>query len=408
MGQWNSDYAERTAATIQDDDVVLLQDKNGAANYNAKIVNIIGSKNKSWLKANGFNFTDDLILPHAVLPNNYAILDKNGNYHWMVEIPRKNWDVANTFAGATIHPAFMVNGVQKRIFIGKYQVSQNSASQYVTHAGKAVKHSLSFDEFLSAINALNGSGITGFHMMTNAEWALIGLLCKYYNQMPYGNNNYGRDIDDKAITGQFEAGSTAVFGSSSGNGARWLAGSGGVLTSHNRQADGIFDLNGNVWEWVGGLRLNEGEIQILENNNAADYTKDQGASSTEWKAILADGTLVAPGTANTLKLDSSSPGSVVETIVNQDVDPDYQNNTFESQTTALSGAGIDLLKKLAVHPYTTGLGSDQIYFRNYGERLPVRGGSWSVGTAAGVFSLYLNNLRSLVYSNLGSRVAFVM
>src|SRR5690606_37692125 len=148
---------------------------------------------------------------HQLLPNNYAVVDKYGIPHWVVEIPRKNWDPSNLFSSSTIHPAFIVNGAQKRIFIGKYQISQVSVggnNRYVTWANQAVKHSINFDNMDTAISDLNnGTTITGFHMLTNAEWALVALLCKARALMPYGNNNYGRDTDDKSITGIFETGS---------------------------------------------------------------------------------------------------------------------------------------------------------------------------------------------------------
>ena len=70
-----------------------------------------------------------------------------------------------------------------------------------------------------------------------------------------------------------------------------------------RDRDGIYDLNGNVYEWVGGYRTVDGEIQIIPNNDAADQTKSQAEDSMEWKAILQNGTLVEPGTKGTLKYD---------------------------------------------------------------------------------------------------------
>ncbi len=368
-------------------------------------------KHIQWLRSNGFTDADDLLVPHQLLPNNYAILDKNGNYHWMVEIPRKNWDSTNLFASATIHPAFTVQGAQKRIFIGKYQASQNSAGQYITQANKNVKTSIDFDTADAAAQALNdGGSITGFHMMTNTEWALVALISHYLGTMPKGNNNYGRDIDDKFVTGIIESGYEGNFGSASP--ARWLTGSGGVKTSHDGTPAGIFDLNGNIWEWVRGMRLQDGEIQILPDNDAA-ANLDVSASSTYWKAIdAATGNLVAPGTAGTLKYDGVSSGDSGAAEVDTNVDfpgsTGYNQNTFESLSAA-SGITIpEIMKKLCLYPPLASLGNDYFWVRNYSERLPLRGGGWSNGANAGVFSLYLGAPRSGLDWDFGFRLAFAL
>ena len=90
--------------------------------------------------------------------------------------------------------------------------------------------------------------------------------------------------------------------------ARVLTGTGPDTWSHNGKMDGIFDMNGNVWEWVLGLRLVKGELQIIADNNAADSSCDSSASSTARKAInAADGTLITPDgngtTEGSVKLD---------------------------------------------------------------------------------------------------------
>jgi len=397
---------------VTNDDTRLADQRtpsDGSVNY-LKLTSDL----KALMMAYGFVYQDNALMESSLLPNNFAVMDQHGNPHWMVEIPRKNWDPSNIFASSDIHPAFTVNDTQKRIMVGKVQLSELPDGKYVTWLNRAVKHSLNFDQSLAAINQLNGGGITGFHMTTNAEYALLALITKAANQMPYGNNNYGRDVDDKSITGIIEPGYEANFGSTSP--ARWLAGSGGILTSHDRTPAGIYDLNGNVWEWAGGFRLVDGEIQILANNNAADYTKDQSSSSTEWKAILQDGTLVAPGTADTLKFDSTGTGASGDVgdakinIVrsNNTGDTAYVYNAFEA-ITAEAGVTIpDSLKTIAIYPYTTGLGGDGFYMRNNGERLPLRGGNWNNSTVAGVFNLYLADLRSLVSHIIGCRAAFVL
>ena len=65
--------------------------------------------------------------------------------------------------------------------------------------------------------------------------------------------------------------------------------------------------------------------------------------------------------------------------------------------TALTGDGID-----------ANYGGDYFWFNNGAEeRCPIRGGSWSNGSAAGVFFLGLNDPRSSTSWSVGGRCAFV-
>ena len=85
----------------------------------------------------------------------------------------------------------------------------------------------------------------------------------------------------------------------------------------------------------------------------------------------------------------------------------YQVHTFETLA-AKSGVTVPmLLKILGIAPPTTGLDGDNFWIRNYGERLPLRGGSWNNGAGAGVFALNLNDARANRSHNVGFRAAFV-
>jgi hypothetical protein len=254
--------------------------------------------------------------------------------------------------------------------------------------------------------------------MTNAEWAAIALLSRKQGFMARGNNNFGKDINvpsEKGVPSYISSGAVG----------RTLTGSGPIAWSHDGTPFGIHDLNGNIWEWVGGLRLNVGEIQVLANNNAADNTKDQSAASTEWKAILQDGSLVDPGTANTLKIDSPAAGKgvsenlgapFINTAITNSMNPantastgylGYGQTTFETLA-AKSGVTIPkILRLLGVAPAFADCGADLFYARNYGERCAIRGGFWTYGSAAGVFFLGLHAPRSNSVVNGGFRSAFV-
>ena len=157
----------------------------------------------------------------------------------------------------------------------------------------------------------------------------------------------------------------------------------------------------------------DGEIQILENNNAADNTKDQSDASEEWKAIMPDGSLVKPGTAGTegtLKYDATNEdGSgdiVLATSVANQTSGDPSASTVFRNLTARDVAVPALLHQLGLFPKDTNYGTGTVYMRNLGERLPRRGGCWNSASAAGVPSLGLYNPRSHSLYSLGFRPAY--
>ena len=343
----------------------------------------------------------------AVCPGNAILLDDKGLPSVMVRIPKfKISDVIDGGSSGT-HPAFIVNGVEvPEIYISKFQNVLYDGRAY-SLPGEDPRASLNFD---TARQACESKG-AGWHLMTNAEWAAIALWCRKNNLMPKGNNNYGKDTTETT----YIALPAYMDGANIG---RVATGTGPLTWSHNGQLTGIWDLNGNVWEWVGGYRTSEGEIQILPNNDAADADNPQNSTSEKWRAILQDGTLVAPGTANSLKWDfTADPGTVgggkafrLNTTIQykQTVEAPNGTQTLQSLTSASGVTPPEILKALAVFPADAGdHGGDYIYMRNIGERLAVRGGGWYGGTGAGVFGLYGDNPRSNVGTNIGFRSAFI-
>lgn len=358
------------------------------------------------------------LVEKASFGRNTVLYDDQGNPSVMVVIPAfTEADVLDEGANLP-HPAFIVNGAVKgQIYISKYpNAYKGSGTSLRAYSLKNVDpgNSITFD---NAILACKQKG-TGWHLMTNAEWAALALLSRKQGFMPRGNNYYGKDISvpsEKAAPSYIYAGAVG----------RTLTGSGPISWTHDGTPFGVCELNGNVWEWVAGLRLNVGEIQILADNNAADNTKDQSASSAEWKAILEDGSLVAPGTANTLKIDSPVAGAgvlenlgepFINTVITNSMNPantasnehlGYGQTTFET-VAAKTGVTIPkILQLLGIAPAFTDCGEDLLYARNYGERCAFRGGNWSLGSVAGVFYLGLNSHRSYSVVSLGFRSAFV-
>lgn len=169
---------------------------------------------------------------------------------------------------------------------------------------------------------------------------------------------------------------------------------------------GISDLCGNVWEWTPGMRIVDGEIHVIANNDAALSSTDFSAGSGAWKAVDgATGDLVAPGHENAVKYAAS--GTAAYTLVHASW------TTFESMknsdSTPVSAAALQKLKAFGLFPVAgTGLGGDLFVYSLTDERLPIRGGDWRSKADAGVFSLRLNYLRSGTDTFFGARPAFLI
>lgn len=333
-----------------------------------------------------------------------------------------------TGGSSGVHPAFIVDGVEKDAFyIGKYLAcvykgralslplqDPTVSSVAAADRGSALSTSVDFDNAKIWCES-NGPG---FHLPTIAEYAWLALLSRKNGTMPRGNNNYGQD--HSAAWGK---GIVSYYYDSSGTNTagRTLTGSGPATWNDNWKPDGICDLNGNVYEWQGGYRTVDGEIQIFPDNNAA-MQLEQNAASTLWKAILQDGTLVDTGTDGSLKWDyvnevPAGAGSVelaymLNTIVSHPADSDspYGAISFASLTAA---EGVDVPERLitlALMPEPGAgntYGSDRVYMRNRGERLVFRGGIWRSTSDAGVFCAIGSTPRSNTNSSIGFRPAFI-
>lgn len=300
----------------------------------------------------------------------------------------------------TPHPAFKINGkVLPKIYLPAYIASVRGGRAYsLPNQEPAVN--VNFDQAKTYCEN-NGAG---FHIMTAAEWGLVNNLLTAADIHPRGNTAQGKSHVHAYERGVMSAG-----------GNRTLTGSGDKSWSTDMQGGGINDFVGNVNKWLGGFRLYNGELQVIADNNAAITGTDQSANSAAWKAILPDGSLVAPGTAGTLKFDysgtpeASTGNFYVSTTVEhqQENDNAYGYCDFAS-IKAKSGVNIpDILKALAIYPMaTSATGHGGFWFRNNGERLLNRGGYYgdegNTGEAYG--SLHLQ--RSSAYNHLGFFCAY--
>lgn len=346
-----------------------------------------------------YNFDDMGFCVQNLQPNNKVILDDKGLPSIMVGIPK--FKISDVISGAsdTIHPAFRVGGVEKDVvWVSKFQNIVMGDRAY-SLAGQDPANGYTADEEMAFCRNKGA----GWVLNPMAVWAAVALWCRKSGTMPHGNNNFGSDYNYP-----LEKGISSTSARDNGKLTRIATGSGPVTWYHNWNASGIWGLNGNVWERQSALRIVNGEIQVIVDSNIADPSISNGASSTAWKAILADGTIVEPGTSGTLKYDWVS-GKILLTDGTVSYTTDQGNGCQYNAMTLKSGlTAPEIIKALILYPDEVGgdYGGDDRYLNTVGERVPICGGSWHSRSSAGVFKLNLGNPRTDRNWDIGFRSAY--
>ena len=337
---------------------------------------------------------------HAALaerfPQNHIITDGHGNLSVTVFIPRFTYADVIDGAPAVPHPAFVVNGTPLAgIFISKYQnVLEKGVACSLPDRDPAV--CIDFDTARAACRQKGA----GWHLMTAMEWGAIALWCRKNGHLPFGNNDLGKDVRESAVS------ATVSHVNVEKGICRVATGSGPLTWSHNGRADGIWDLNGNVWEWCDGLRLMHGEVQLCT---------PCATGEPDWQAIDArTGALVPQDgkgtTAHSVKLDFRNDAFVFASGEVKDAYPHARHCDFAavSADSSLSPAAVLLLEALALLP----TGDKALYegvelYANNGsaERMVFRGGRWGQGLNAGLFKTCMDDPRTYAGDAVGFRAA---
>ena len=152
--------------------------------------------------------------------------------------------------------------------------------------------------------------------------------------------------------------------------------------------------------------LRDGELQIMQDNDAALFNTDHTLTSTQWKAIRAsDGVLIAPGVSGSLKLDGTSTGTVAGTnygpvlynttvahrngTTGDDSLNAYAAGQFKNVTGA-SGVTIPATPKIyglaPIAALNSSYHTETLAVRNYGNRCLTTGGNYGTGAQAGIFA----------------------
>lgn len=316
------------------------------------------------------------------------IRDNAGNANAMFVLPRFSYAdlgmTADMGTGDVTAFDFGSGSIKSEIFIGAYLASGSGA---VSAPRQDPRTSL---DHTAARNACSAKG-AGWHLMTAHEWAAIALWCMANGYEPIGNTNWGRSHAKTWMVG--DRADNRAPGDTAGTG-RTQTGSMGSEATHTRTLGGIADLVGNVWEWQDGLLLQDGRFKISAYNTQAEV---------DWAFVDAF-------------LDASTPtggSAILSNAVNNRLgaigDNANAGNSANVEWRAMTKSGSyvsnQAMKRLLLEP-AGALPQGRIYMRNFGERLPFRGGSWYDGAYAGLAALYLLSSRANTSANIGFRPAF--
>ena len=328
---------------------------------------------------------DDLSMAVAAFGGNNAVkFDDLGMPSIMVAVPKMKYSDLITGGTQETLPWWIVDGVEKDvIWVSKYINVVVNDRAYSLPA-KDPKCFINFDTALAACRRKG----QGWHLNQNGVFAAINLLCQRNGFIPRGNTYWGKSYEKR-----YEEGINTHIDSSH-DGGRTATGSGPVTWYHDGTAAGIADLCGNCWEWVSGMRIVNGEIQIIPYGNSMKSECNMGSDSTEWKAIMPDGTLVEPGKTGTLHYDYISGKLAINTSTSQAGNwsiPFYDMSAAKGISIPQIVVAAGLIKDSNDDYGTRG---HMQYINTDGERLPLRGSSFSYNSNAGNGALHLNILRS--------------
>ena len=324
-----------------------------------------------------------------------VMYDDLGQPSYMVNIPAFTLGTIDPLLGATtnLHPAFTQNGVKRELWIGAYPARVYNG-RACSVPGVDPTGSLTFDAAKTACTAKGA----GWHLLNNWEWAAIALWCLKNEFQPRGNTNWGRSHEATYETGA--RGDNGTPGTATGTG-RTQTGSGPASWRHDGTFSGLADLVGNVWEWTDGLKLIDGKIHMPVDNRP-----DLAEASWPDTGFAFDSTVAgagAPVLSNAVTNTVSDPNTCSVAW------PSMTKKAGLTVAASLAAAALAPITHFDTGAYDAGNAPNgTIYIRNEGERMPLRGGSWSGAAVTGLFYLNCINVRSRVDTGVGFRPAFLV
>jgi hypothetical protein len=331
------------------------------------------------------------------------------------------FDVTSANAEGYFIPRAFYNAgaIQLGVFVDKYQCSNNSGiassirlglplSSASVHNPFSGLNGAPANAYYGAIAAVKTRGARFFtpsvfiyHMLAmlslaHGQAATSTTECAWYDatgvkNYPKGNNNNAlSDTNDTTLTFISDGYPNCAKTGSASNLAK---------TTHNGQACGIADLNGNMLEIALGMTADATNYYLLKTSvDIAALTAGTTLATDAWGAtgIAAQydsigATYEALTASSTVKLIGAATQVFSEAA--------------SGTGWAAAGAGIPLLTGIAG---TNTFGNDGLYDYRPDTMCPLVGGSWGLGADAGVWLLNLGGVRGSSASSVGCRAALYL
>ncbi len=325
-------------------------------------------------------------------------------------------------AGYALHRAFYDDGkIKDGFFVDKYQASNNGGiassiknaipmSASVSNAPFGGLTGTPANTYAGAIDAVKTRGAAFFVTtlfvqralsllsMAHAQAATSVDNCAWYDSTgianyPKGcNNDALGDVDDATVkytaTGYLKAGKT-------GSASQF------AKTTHNGQANGVADLNGNMYEICLGVTQMAGTFYALKTTaKASTLTSGATTASDAWGAAGIAANYESLG-ASIGALTGSARGMMIGSASQQ---------VFSSATSGkewqASCAGIPLATGVNSTSGTDLFGHDRFYDNRVDDLCPLSGGYWNLGALSGVWNVSFNASRATSHDGaVGVRAA---
>jgi hypothetical protein len=275
-----------------------------------------------------------------------VLYDEKGYPSYMLIIPQFRVEDIDPNLGTGVHPAFICAGKSyDRIFIGAFLAAEIK-ERAVSLPDCDARYCVTFDEARS-LCATKGQG---WHLMTNWEWAAVSLFITKNHIEKYFNREW--------------------------------------------------------WEWVDGLKLLDGELCFPQQNNFEDIEDTWERRGVFFDDRNHDTPILSAEIKNFTEPDPQGKEDARNddyTLVGR-----YKELEISDTYKALPPKKRELMAQMMIEPSKI---HDEVpgglWVRNYGERLPLRGGFWTYGVGAGLAAMTLHDRRSTSHHNIGFRPAFV-